>query len=136
MVITLNSYDTTIKFIRSNLLGEVLTLVCPQNCRAGCIIDIKVMKNQNQGRYVQIELDDSTDHNYPFAFTWILLEVVLFILITLSYSLNPYIEQRISSSCQIFNAKTTQPVHALYYFLYDGISSSPSTCKNTDTDFW
>lgn len=80
--------------------------------------------------------NETRSSKYPNLIVLVVLQLILFIIITLSYSLSPFAEQQISSNCAVINSKTGTRISNIHYFLFDGISTSEKQCINSKTDFW
>lgn len=117
---------------------ENLFIRCPAHCQEGTVLEIKIIKNEDVIRQQQRVSDDLMMNNQksPFAAFSVTLCLIVFILSTLAYSLVPYAKQKISSSCGLQNNNNNQPIDMLYYFLFDGLSSSPASCSSKRSQFW
>jgi hypothetical protein len=67
-------------------------------------------------------------------YIWIFFNVVVFVLLVLSFSLPKFGVQHISSSCGAINPVTNSPISTMYYNLWYGFGNTPE-CSNNGGDF-
>ena len=122
------------------IAGKTMLITCPQGSGGGSMLHAKVITSVPQRQVVTVSRfqpgGSSRAAINSCIIYWATLELILFILLTLSYSLVPYATQRISTECNVVNTRTVSKVSAMYYFLYDGISSSTVSCKSSSQNFW
>lgn len=116
---------------------ESYSLTCPADCKEGSVLEVKVIKpNESTRMNVGGNNTESQTQTTPLAAFFLTLCLIVFIVTTLSYSLTPYAQQNISNECSIIYGSNGRKITKLYYFLYDGLSSSPNRCVNKPGQFW
>ena len=117
--------------------GKTMLVTCPEGSGEGSKLHAKIITTSPQS---QVTLSKPPiQRRSPITSCvvyWAVLELSIFILTTLSYSLSPFAIQRVSDICNVVNTKTGLSIGSIYYFTFDGISSSSVSCTDSDNQFW
>ena len=123
------------------IYGKSTIIRCPKNSPSGSLLQVNVVSTniENQllkiSRYRRFDDEIITDRIvYESGLIWMF--IVLLIMITLTMSVAPFFTQKIDISCNVINKKTGNSIHRLYFFLFQGLSSSYVNCNDENDNFW
>lgn len=120
--------------------NETTLITCPHDCFPGEELHIQVIKTRVNASSIGINSnnDGTTTSSYSntgFHSTCLFLQVILFILITLSYALGPYTIQNIGDACNLVNTKSNSIINSFGFYLYDGMGTSVK-CRESKDSIW
>lgn len=73
--------------------------------------------------------------NSRFALLRISAEVLVFLCLTLSYTLQPYANVSFSNLCHMRNVKDNSTITSLYFNMWRGLSTDADSCSNSGGNF-
>jgi hypothetical protein len=127
-----------------------ITVICPQGCTGGTKLQIEAMQGDSHAYHEAVRMHGIPPHEavidtvsnretrrknrLQILYIWIFFNVVVFILLVLSFSLPKFGVQKISSSCGAINPVTNSPISTMYYNLWYGLGSTPE-CSNKGGNF-
>jgi hypothetical protein len=66
---------------------------------------------------------------------WVVFDTIVFVLLMLACTLNPFATQYLSSSCNAVNPRTGELMSKAYFNLWRGYGNTPD-CIDSGADFW